>query len=95
MPYKCPFSGKWVSIHSLTQRETDRFYFFHNSKPCFNPLPHAEGDEEVETMHERLKVSIHSLTQRETITKAMPVKMYLSFNPLPHAEGDLFHQEVS
>ncbi len=33
-----------VSIHSLTQRETVMSSKRRNRKGCFNPLPHAEGD---------------------------------------------------
>ena len=36
--------AEYVSIHSLTQRETKITIKHINSNICFNPLPHAEGD---------------------------------------------------
>ena len=51
-----PFPVPDVSIHSLTQRETNMSLNVEMSEPCFNPLPHAEGDSDT--------LSALSLTRR-------------------------------
>ena len=56
----------YVSIHSLTQRETFETLALIISRKGFNPLPHAEGDHGFRDFLNKHCVSIHSLTQRET-----------------------------
>ena len=57
---------QFVSIHSLTQRETCYAYEIEPTAISFNPLPHAEGDVDADFRILFITVSIHSLTQRET-----------------------------
>ena len=83
------FGIKDVSIHSLTQRETESDCNIVLNLKCFNPLPHAEGDDAFSPLFEGfLEVSIHSLTQRETLLLPHFPCFHQCFNPLPHAEGD-------
>ena len=58
--------GVYVSIHSLTQRETWPRIEGVLCVGGFNPLPHAEGDPVLAVNFIVRWVSIHSLTQRET-----------------------------
>ena len=64
-------------------------YKFFESFFCFNPRPHAEGDQDNHSANKISgKVSIHALTRRATAINATAKQIELCFNPRPHAEGD-------
>ena len=77
-----------VSIHSLTQRETEDVRLI--GKVVGVSIHSLTQRETISgRYYENMKrVSIHSLTQRETLSPFNFVIFKSCFNPLPHAEGD-------
>ena len=79
----------FVSIHSLTQRETPPGLLIFVVSPCFNPLPHAEGDSTL-FVALLIKGRFNPLPHAEGDCAGRAEELPLSgFNPLPHAEGDV------
>ena len=59
------------------------------SLPCFNPLPHAEGDVPG-LLARRNSVGFNPLPHAEGDDRSdIPAGPVRRFNPLPHAEGDV------
>ena len=83
-----PASLPGVSIHAPTRRATLSVKHRQSFRACFNPRPHAEGDE----MAFRWLLEDGRFNPRPhaegDVSSDFGTKSIFRFNPRPHAEGD-------